>query len=433
MNFISYQHAKKHTVAVIGLGYVGLPLALLSAQKGYKVIGINKSSQKVDLIKQRKSPFVDELVEHQLKATKMEATTDFSRVREADIIIICVPTPVYEDRMPNYEPVETACRQVGEYLQKGQLVILESTVNPGVCDDVVLPLLASTSGLSKDDFYLAHCPERINPGDKKWNVSNIPRVVGGLNQESLNKAVAFYKSIIKGEIKPMKTLQEAEAVKVVENSFRNVNIAFVNELAKSFAKLNIDVVNVINGAATKPFAFMPHYPGCGIGGHCIPVDPYYLIEHARKKNGFSHDFLALACKTNEGMPAYTVSLLEEGLATKNISVKHAKIVVLGLAYKKDIGDCRESPAFEIIKHLQEKCLNFTTFDPFVLDKSTSKSLEKALKNADGVILATDHTEFRSLNGMDFAKYGVKVVIDGRNCLNKENFDSHEVTYRGIGR
>ena len=426
------QQAK--SVAIIGLGYVGLPLALLSAKKGYNTVGIDLNKQKVDLINDRKSPFIDARVSEELENTTLKATTDISEVKNSDIIIICVPTPVYENRLPNYEPVESACKAITPYLKKGDLVILESTVNPGVCEEIMLPLLEENSGLKAGtDFSLAHCPERINPGDKKWNVTNIPRVVGGLDKLSLDLAVTFYQSIISAEIKPMGSLKEAEAVKVVENSFRNVNIAFVNELAVSFARLDIDVVNVIDGAATKPFSFMPHYPGCGIGGHCIPVDPYYLIDYAKSNNGFEHKFLGLACKTNEDMPKYTVELLEDGLDSMEIFKKNAKVALLGLSYKKDIDDCRESPSFEIAKVLEKKGIKYCVFDPYVPNKSTVATLEDALKRSNAVILATDHSEFKKLTGSDFAKYGIKVVIDGRNCLDKADIEENGIYYSGIGR
>jgi nucleotide sugar dehydrogenase len=311
---------------------------------------------------------------------------------------------------------------------------LESTVNPGVCDELVLPLLEEQTGLKGGvDFYLAHCPERINPGDKNWNVTNIPRVVGGLGQASLDKAVAFYTSIISAPIKPMASLKEAEAVKVVENSFRNLNIAFVNELAVSFAKLGIDVVKVIDGASTKPYAFMAHYPACGIGGHCIPVDPYYLIDYSKRKSGFDHPLLSLACKTNEAMPEYTVSLVESGLQQSGQSLEGEKVAVLGLAYKADIDDCRESPAFEIIQSLRNKKAQVVSYDPHVPDQSDVTSLEAALESAVAVVVATNHQEFKHLRGSDFANYGVKVVVDGKNCLDKADIQAAGLHYRGMGR
>lgn len=421
------------SVAIIGLGYVGLPLALLASERSYEVIGIDINEKKVNLIRHKKSPFINNEVESKLQDTKLEVTASFEKIKEVSTIVICVPTPVFENRLPNYGPVEKACKKIATYLQKGQLVILESTVNPGVCEEIILPIFERSGLEPGKDFYLAHCPERINPGDKKWNLSNIPRVVGGLDKLSLEKALNFYQSIISAEIKPMGSLKEAEAVKVVENSFRNVNIAFVNELAKSFSKLGIDVVNVINGAATKPFAFMAHYPGCGVGGHCIPVDPYYLIDYAKKKNGFDYSFLSLACKTNEGMPAYTVGLVEEGLQTQGKPLIGARVAVLGLSYKADVGDCRESPAFEVVKELREKGAEVITYDPHVIGKSTAHSLDEALTSADAAVIATDHTEFRDSKPELYRSKGVRIVVDGRNCLQKEEFVSSGIYYKGIGR
>jgi len=421
------------TVAIVGLGYVGLPLALLASKKGHRVIGIDIDQRKVDSIKQKKSPFVDEEVQSQLQDTTMEVYSDFEKVSEASIVVICVPTPVFENRMPDYGPVRGAVTSIAPHIKKGQLIILESTVNPGVCDEIVVPLLEEKSGLKAgQDFMVAHCPERINPGDKKWNVSNISRVVGGLNVESLKVALEFYESVISAPIKPMGSLKEAEAVKVVENSFRNINIAFVNELAQSFEKLGIDVVNVIEGASTKPFAFMPHYPGCGIGGHCIPVDPYYLIEYA-KEHGFEHSLLKLACHTNEHMPDYTAELVERGLKEKGENIQGAKVAVLGLAYKAGIGDDRESPSYEIIKALKKRGAEVIAYDPYVPEKSDVKRIEDALEHVSAVVVATDHALFRNLRGYSLAKNGLKVVVDGRNCLNKEEIKQAGLYYTGIGR
>lgn len=421
------------TVAIVGLGYVGLPLALLADRKGFKVIGLDNNAEKVKMINNHTAPFADEKISEELQTTRMEATMDATRLEEANIIIVCVPTPVYEDRTPNLEPVKGACQTVAQHLQKGQLVIIESTVNPGVCDETVLPILEKVSGLKcGQDFYLAHCPERINPGDPKWNVENISRVVGAYDEESLRLAVDFYESILQGEVKPMRSLKEAEAVKVVENSFRDINIAFVNELAMSFVKLNIDVVNVIEGASTKPFSFLAHFPGCGVGGHCIPVDPYYLIEYA-KGNGFDHAFLRLARQINSQMPRFTVEQVQAALKEHNIDLKDAKVAVLGLAYKGNIDDYRESPALEIIKELEKSGAQVVAYDPHVYDQSTTRNLDEALGFADAVVIATAHQIFKDLTPDQLLTKNVKVVVDGRNCLKKKDFVDSELTYRGIGR
>ncbi len=425
---------KKKRVAIVGLGYVGLPLALLVDKKGYESIGIDIDENKVKMLNDKTFPFIAEKSAiRQFQKGSFKATTDFDSIIDAEVIVICVPTPVYENNLPNLEPLKSACESIAPRLRKGHLVILESTVNPGVCDNVVLPILEGRSGLKcGKDFYLAHCPERLNPGDKKWTIENIPRVIGSFDEKGLRKAVRFYKSIISAEIKPMKSLKEAEAVKIVENTFRDINIAFVNELAMSFSYLGIDVVNVIEGAATKPFAFMPHYPGCGVGGHCIPVDPYYLIEYA-KNIGFDHDFLTLARRINEKMPEFTAGLTARTLNEKRMPINGTRVAVLGLAYKPEIDDCRESPAFKIIKYLKDYGADVVVYDPYVPDKSTVKSLEEALKNSPAIVIVTAHKVFRNLTPQELIRNGVSIVIDGRNCLPKDDFIKAGILYKGIGR
>lgn len=421
------------TISIIGLGYVGLPLAILADKKSYNVIGIDTDSKKIEFLNQKKSPFYDEQISEDLKTSNIIASLDFEDIGKSSIIIICVPTPVNADFIPNLDPVKNACKAVAPYLQKGQLIILESTVNPGVSEDIVLPILEKISGLRcGTDFSLAHCPERINPGDKKWNVKNISRVVGATDETGLKKAAEFYRSIITGQVKEMKTIKEAEAVKVVENSFRDINIAFVNELAMSFDHLGIDVVNVIDGAATKPFAFMAHYPGCGVGGHCIPVDPYYLIEYARK-HGFQHDFLSMARKVNNKMPKYTALKVSNGLNRKKIAINGTKVAVLGLSYKSNIGDDRESPSYKIIKNLEECGAKVISFDPYVLHKSSVQTLEEALNGAKAVVIATCHKEYKGLTPEYLESLGIEVIVDGRNCLDKDEFEKSSVLYIGIGR
>ncbi len=423
---------KSSVVVIVGLGYVGLPLALLADRKGYSVVGIDNNLSRINSINRRVPPFPDEKISKDIKKTSLKATDDFGVVADASIIVICVPTPVYENYMPNLRPVEMACRGIARHLRKGQLVILESTVNPGVCEEIIVPLLEKETGLRAGiDFHLAHCPERINPGDKKWHVGNISRVVGSLEKVGLKKAVNFYSSIISAPVKPMNSIKEAEAVKVVENSFRDINIAFVNELAQSFSHLGIDVVNVIEGASTKPFAFMPHFPGCGVGGHCIPVDPYYLIEYA-KQNGFNHRFLSLAREINNSMPRFTVDTLIKKLKEKGLPCKGTKVALLGLSYKANTGDDRESPSYKIIEVLKEKGIKVSCYDPYIKEKSTS-SLDEALSSAKAVVIATDHDEFGILTPKSFKKHGIEILIDGRNCLNKESFINFGIVYQGIGR
>jgi UDP-N-acetyl-D-glucosamine dehydrogenase len=423
----------KKTVAIIGLGYVGLPLALLTDKKGHNVIGIDIDEEKLEKLKRKQNPLKDKKISDELKNNKIDFTTKFEKIKISSIVIICVPTPTYENNLPNLEIIKSASKKVAENLQKNHLIVLESTVNPGISEEVVIPILEEKSNLiAGKDFHFAHCPERVDPGDKKWNVENIPRVIGGTNKRDAEIATDFYKSILSAEIKQMNSIKEAEAVKIVENSFRDINIAFVNELAISFSHLGIDVLNVINGAATKPFAFMPHYPGCGVGGHCIPVDPYYLIDYA-KKNGFNHKLLLLARQVNKSMPEFTVNQTFKALEEKSINPSKAKIAVLGLAYKQNLNDYRESPAFEIIKNLQKQGIEPITYDPHLLLKSNTKNLEQALSKADAIIITTAHDEFKQISPTQLKEKNVKVVIDGRNCLEKQDFLDSGIVYKGIGR
>lgn len=417
-------------IAVVGLGYVGLPLALLTALKGYNVVGIDVGKERVAAINAGKDPIGEKYVAKYIANTTMKATTKFSVIKKCQIIIICVPTPVKGGYEPDFTYLTSAVKQVAEKISKGSLVAIESTVNPGVCDEIVIPLLEKKSGLKlNQDFYVSHCPERINPGDPNWSVENIPRVAGSSDRKGLKMTIDFYSSIIDAPIKPMANIKEAEAVKVVENSFRDINIAFVNELAMSFTKLDIDVKNVIDGAATKPFSFMPHYPSVGVGGHCIPVDPYYLIKYAQGY-GFEHEFLSLARAINNRMPEFTVDRLIDGLGEVGIVIKGAKIAVLGLSYKANVGDDRESPSYKLISILKEKGARVATYDPYFLEKSTAKSLDEVLKNKDAVVLATSHNEFQALKPKDFK---VRVFVDGKNIFNVSDFARTGTIYRGIGR
>jgi len=461
----------KQTVCVIGMGYVGLPLAVQSALKGFSVFGLENDRKKIKKINSGKSPIRDGFLEDNLlkvhpntnsKTTseknnnhkakppinsadisskdsakigvgiKIEATADVKVIKKSDIVLVCVPTPVDEKYYPDLNPIKKAATAIAKNLKKEQLVIIESTINPGVCEEIIEPIFAKAGYKAGKDYYLAHCPERINPGDTKWNVVNIPRVVGALSKRGLSLAVKFYKKILDAEIYPMKSIREAEAVKIVENSFRDVNIAFVNELAKSFDRMNIDIDDVIKGASTKPFAFMPHFPSCGVGGHCIPVDPYYLIERA-KASGFDHEFLKIARKINNSMPEYTVELLQNALNSIKIPMKGTSVGILGISYKADVSDLRESPFFKILKILKNHGADVLIFDPFVPQMSNVKSLRDLLKKSQAIVLVTNHTEFTKVDPKIFKKNGVKVIIDGKNCLDKDAIQKYGIIYKGIGR
>lgn len=421
------------TVCVVGLGYVGLPMAIRSKEVGYDVYGLDLDTQKNNLINQGKSPIEEAYIEERIAHFPIIASNDATVIQKADIVLVCVPTPVDESYYPDLTPVIKASEAVANNLKKGALVVLESTVNPGVSEEIIKPIFEKAGHTVGKDVFLAHCPERVNPGDKQWNVSNLPRVVGSFDQTGLDIALDYYRTVSTGEIRPMKSIREAEAVKIVENSFRDVNIAFVNELAKSFDALGIDIKDVILGAATKPFAFMAHYPSCGVGGHCIAVDPYYLIERA-KKSGFDHKFLKIAREINNSMPEYTVEKLQDALNIVKLPMNGTSVGVLGLAYKANVDDTRESPAFEVIKNLKKHLAHVVTFDPHILEKSTAHSLEDILTQSQAVIITTDHKEFKeTITPELLLQHDIKVVIDGKNCLDKDAFEAAGILYRGIGR
>lgn len=430
---------EKKTVAVVGLGYVGLPLAILAKEKGWDVIGIDTNAAKVAKINQGIAPMADPELAKRLKSYPIQATSDASAVAKASIIVVAVPTPVNSSKLPDLTPLITAIESVRPSLRSGQVLIVESTINPGVMNEVVIPLLREREDLAVDSdtsgaaLHIAHCPERINPGDPKWSVRNIPRVIGGYTDTGVTLAKNFYESIIEAPVKVMNSITEAEAVKILENTFRDVNIAFINEMAKSFARLKIDITNVIAGAATKPFAFMPHYPGNGVGGHCISVDPYYMIERGRQV-GFDHEFLKLARLINDSMPSYSVQLLDAAINAEGREPIATSVALLGLAYKKNIDDLRESPALKVKDALAARGYVLRIFDPFVPSQSTVGSLEEALAGAHAVVLACDHQAFMTaLTPQNLKRAGVRIVIDGKNALNPKLFAAAGIRYFGIGR
>lgn len=421
-------------ISVIGLGYVGLPLAAaITKLTKHNVIGFDIDKAKVESISKGISPIDDEQCANDLKEITLNVSSDPNSLTESDIFIVCVPTPVLDDFMPDLTPVTSAIDLVCDYLKKGDKIVVESTINPGVCDEVLVPIIERKTGLKAGlDFDLAHCPERINPGDPKWNVYNIPRNIGSTSLKATTEIANLYREFISAEINEMPSLKTAEATKIIENTFRDINIAFVNELAKSFDVLKIDLKTVIDAAANKPFAFMAHYPSCGVGGHCIPVDPYYLIERA-KQSGFDHKFLKLAREINNSMPSYVIGQLSNLLNEHSKPIKGTKIAFLGLSYKANVGDIRQSPSLVMLKELEEKGADLNIYDPHFPNRSNVHSLDEALDSAFAVVIATDHNEFKQLTPDTLASKGVKVVIDGKNCLNKAEFDKSDISYKGIGR
>lgn len=421
-------------VSVIGLGYVGLPLALaIVKSKKYIVVGYDISEKQVKKILEKECPITDEKAQEDLKELELHATTNEKEIEGSDYYIICVPTPVLDDYTPDYTPVINATTTISKYLKKGETVILESTVNPGTCEEILLPILEKGSGLKAGkDFNIAMCPERINPGDPKWSVYNIPRNIGSLIPSKTKEVADFYRSFLEGNINEVSSIKIAEATKIVENTFRDINIAYVNELAKSFDVMGIDLIETLKAASNKPFSFMVHWPSRGVGGHCIAVDPYYLIKRAAQ-SGFDHKFLKMAREVNNSMPKYTVLRLQEALNEVKLPVNGTNISLLGLSYKEDIADLRESPCLEIMDILKGMGANLTVYDPYVKDMSNVKTLDNALDKCSALVISTAHRVFGNLTQEICKRDNILVVIDGMNKLDKEKIIKSGKIYRGIGR
>ena len=411
-------------LGIIGLGYVGLPLALLSAKKGISTIGFDIDKNKIESLAKGKVYVELDYAEDWYNEAKdnFTATDNPEMLKDCNIKIICVPTPVHADKKPDFSPLISATELVAKQMQNNDLIIVESTISPGTMETKVKPILDAAG----KEYYLAHCPERIDPGNKLYNVANIPRVVGGIDVTSTKLAAQFYRSIIPETIMEMSSLKAAEATKITENAFRDINIGFVNEIAMIYDELGIDILEVLEGAKTKPFSFLAHYPGIGVGGHCIPVDPYYLIDTA-KEMGLNPKLMITAREINTGMAEHAINLFEE--QKDKIGLKSPKIALLGIAYKQDVEDDRESPYYEVQKLLEKKNYEIISHDPFFPDKSTYKSVEETLKNSDCIIIITAHSEYRKMKIPD----NIKIVIDGRNILNPEELTSRKICYRGIGR
>lgn len=425
------------TVAVVGLGYVGIPVAALAKRKNFSVLGYDVNAERVTQLSSGTLPFRDAEIEETFRTQPLDATTDEHRLFGADIVIIAVPTPVDAESQPDLGALRSAVETVARHAKPGVLLSIESTVNPGVCEEVVVPLLQSFGrDPSGDSIFLVHCPERVNPGDTQWPLQKIPRVLGGHTESAVTRGLDFYTRLLDAPVQRMSSLRAAEAVKVVENSFRDINIAFVNELAQSFDRLDIDLVEVINGASSKPFAFLAHYPGCGVGGHCIPVVPHHLISTAAS-HGFDHRFLKLARDINKSMPQYTVEKLKKLFVTAGVrketdGVRGVTVAVLGLAYKRDINDLRESPALDIERILRAEGAEVLSFDPYVPERSSVPTLQDALRHSEALVLATDHTVFRQLTPEHLSGTPVRVIVDGRNCLDQKAFRAAGYAITGIG-
>jgi len=411
------QH-RNATAAVIGLGYVGLPLALEIASAGFKVVGIDLDRNKIARLREGKSyigDVSDKTITSAMQTGRFTATAEFSALGDVDAVSICVPTPLSKSRDPDISFILSATEKIRKYLHAGQLIVLESTTYPGTTDELILPELESSGLQVGTDFFLAFSPERIDPGNTVFNTHNTPKIVGGITDACTEIARIFYSQFIEHVIAVSNT-KCAEMVKLLENTFRSVNIGMVNELALMCDLLGVDVYEVIDAAATKPFGFIPFYPGPGLGGHCIPIDPHYLAWKLKALN-FQARFIGLASEINGMMPSVVTNMVGEGLNRFSKSIRGSKVLILGVAYKKNVSDCRESPALDVMRMLSDKGAILSYNDPLVLSLRMNGSALNSvdltpavIESQDCTIILTDHGvyDFRKIVGLS------KLVVDTRN-------------------
>jgi UDP-N-acetyl-D-glucosamine dehydrogenase len=421
-------------VGVIGLGYVGLPVARAFAAARYRVLGFDVDSVKVERLSRGESYIghISADIIQSMRQQGFEATAEFERLDEADAIIICVPTPLTDDQQPDLSFVIKSVDAIARTLRPGQLIVLESTTYPTTTRTVVLPRLSKSELKAGDDFFVAFSPEREDPGNPTHSMTAIPKVVGGLDDASVDLAAALYGAVVT-EVVRVSSLEVAEACKILENTYRAINIALVNELKVLYDKLGIDVWEVIEAAKTKPFGFQAFYPGPGLGGHCIPIDPFYLSWLARQ-HGMSTRFIELAGEVNTSMPAYVIARLEEALQSRGKLVRGSKVAILGMAYKRDVDDPRESPGFELLELLIEKNGEVTYNDPHIAKLPTMrrypqlKQLESQqltsdyLAAQDCVLIATDHSAY----DYEFIVRHARLVVDTRNATRNVLHDREKI-------
>jgi len=418
-DFVDRIEQRALNVGVVGLGYVGLPLALAFAEAGFKVTGIDVNAQRVDELNAGASYIADvppEALAAQVGAGRLAATTEPASIADMDVVIICVPTPLSKTRDPDVSYIHAAAEQISRHFHPGMLVVMESTTYPGTTEEVLLPTLTVNGAVPGEDFYLAFSPERIDPGNQTYTLRNTPKIVGGYTDTCREVAAALYGTICE-QVHRVSSCRAAEMVKLLENTFRAVNIALVNEVAMMCDRLQIDTWDVISAAATKPFGYMPFYPGPGLGGHCIPVDPHYLTWKLRTLD-YQARLVELASEINAGMPEHVVGLVAEALNERSKAVKGSRILVLGVAYKRDIDDVRESPALDIIRLLQARGGEVDYSDPYV--PHVSEGLSASMSSVDGVpeicadydcvVACTDHTNLDWPAIIDASP----LIIDTRN-------------------
>ena len=406
---------KEARIGIIGMGYVGIPLGLEFANNGFNVLGFDKDKKRIDAINEGKQVMkhIKQKDMANFVANDGSATNDISKLNEMDCLIICVPTPLDVHEQPDMSYVEAASDDISKNMKKGQLIVLESTTYPGTTKEFVKPILEKSGLIAGEDFFLAYSPEREDPGNKEFSVSKIPKVMGGYTEECLKLTSILYKNIV-SETVEVSSMETAESTKLMENIFRAVNIAMVNELKLVLSRMDVNIWEVIDAAKTKPFGFMPFYPGPGMGGHCIPIDPFYLAWKAKEYNTEAK-FIELAGEINRKMTENIAHRVGKGLNDDAKSVRDSKIMILGVAYKKDIDDMRESPALSIRKLLKFKGATVSYHDPYVKNIDEEKSLElnvKNIKNQDAIVITTDHSN------VDYELIGkhAKLIIDTRNVM-----------------
>jgi UDP-N-acetyl-D-glucosamine dehydrogenase len=417
--------SRQAKVGVVGLGYVGLPLAVEFAKAGFTVTGIDVSQSKVDEVNRGES-YIQDIPTSTLRpfveSGKIRATTDFSVISELDTVDICVPTPLRKTKDPDMTYVVNACQEIAKHFHEGMLVVLESTTYPGTTDELVLPMLQKDNLRVGEEFFLCFSPERVDPGNPKYQTRNIPKVVGGITPACTRVGELFFKMALETVV-PVSSTRAAELTKLLENTFRMINIAMVNELALMCDRMGINVWEVIDAAATKPFGFMPFYPGPGLGGHCIPIDPFYL-SWKTKQSGIEARFIELAGYINGQMPHFVVDKVQNALNEHAKPLKGSHIHVVGVSYKRDIDDMRESPALDVIMLLRQRGSKVTYSDPFVPElridggELQAQDLMKSVAEADCTVVITDHTNVDYSAMLDSAK----LVVDTRNALKKLQSD-----------
>ncbi|AOV08788.1 nucleotide sugar dehydrogenase [Sporosarcina ureilytica] len=425
---INKLETKTATVGVVGLGYVGLPLAVEKAKAGFTVIGFDVQEEKVGMVNDGKN-YIGDVIQEDLEvlvaSEKLKATSDYTFIRDVDAVAICVPTPLDVYKQPNMQYVESSAKAIAKYITPGTLIVLESTTYPGTTEELIKPILEATGLVIGEDIFLAYSPERVDPGNKDFNTKNTPKVVGGVTKGCTNVAAAMYRAVLDGEVHEVSSPAVAEMEKILENTFRNINIALANEMAILCNKMGIDVWEVIDAAATKPYGFMPFYPGPGLGGHCIPIDPWYLTWKAREYN-YHTKLIETAGEINDSMPDFVVQRCSEILNEQKKAMNGSKILVLGVAYKRDIDDYRESPVLPILDRLTKFGAEWEVSDPYITEfrfngemVGTVVLTEEKLKEADLVVIATNHSGF----DYELIKATAKAIFDTRNSYENANEES----------